>query len=112
MQLHKLIYSEPTGKVQNFQANTINSTAIEVSWEALDERDRNGIIDYYSITYGDDTNKSVNVSAADHVTEFRKVFANLQKYKEYEFIIKAHNEKGFGPTSKKKNMTDEDGKLI
>ena len=44
--------------------------------------------------------------------ENRIVIGNLQKYKQYNFSIEAHNDKGFGPKLIVSNMTHEDGKCI
>ena len=44
--------------------------------------------------------------------ENKIVIGNLQKYKQYNFSIEAHNDKGFGPKLIVSNMTHEGGKYI
>ena len=42
----------------------------------------------------------------------RIVIGNLKKYEQYNFSIKAHNDKGLGPELIVSNRTHEDGKCI
>ena len=42
----------------------------------------------------------------------RIVIGNLKKYGQYNFSIRAHNDKGFGPKLIVSNRTHEDGKCI
>ena len=42
----------------------------------------------------------------------RIVIVKLQKYKQYNFSIEAHNDKGFGPKLIVSNMTHEGGRCI
>ena len=80
-------------------------------WEPLKYEERNGIIDYYKLSYNDGGKHEVKYITA--VSEkSRIVIENLQKYKQYNFSIEAHNDKGFGPKLIVGNMTHEDGKCI
>ena len=76
-------------------------------WEPLKYDDRNGIIDYYKLSYKDRGKNEVK-----NVKKNRIVIGNLKKYGQYNFSIKAHNDKGFGPELIVSNRTHEDGKFI
>ena len=41
----------PSDSVRNLTAKDIQPTSVELIWEAVDERDQNGIILYYNIYY-------------------------------------------------------------
>ena len=75
------------------------------------DKERNGIIDYYELFYKDrGKNEVKNVTGLNEKN--RIVIGNLKKYGQYNFSIRAHNDKGFGPKLIVSNRTHEDGKCI
>ena len=75
------------------------------------DEEKNGIIDYYRLSYKD-RGKNEEKNVKDSSQKNTIVIGNLKKYEQYNFSIKAHNDKGFGPELIVINRTHEDGKCI
>ena len=102
--MHCIPQIVPSGPPTMVEAKSESSTSIRLSWQPPLQKDRNGIIDYYSISINMLTNLTLN--------ETSYLASNLLKFHEYQFSISAHNEKGFGPAFKITERTKEDGKLV
>ena len=97
-----LFVTAPLDNPQNFVAETINSTSIQLSWDRPSTP--NGEITHYSLvhTVGPPTGP---VSIMDTMFTVN----NLNEYTEYVFSIAAATSAGLGPDAVASNRTAEDG---
>ena len=96
----------PLDSPQNFAAQTINSTSIQLSWDRPSTP--NGVITYYSLVY---TTKVAGGPSTGPVSIMDTMFTvnNLNEYTEYVFSVAAATGAGLGPPTKSTNRTAEDG---
>lgn len=89
--------SAPSEAPKWIPAVTKNSTSIELAWEPVPERDLNGNLTEYIISYTDGV-----TTIRRHVERYRKkvVINGLKASTTYSFKILAATVKGEGPLSK------------
>lgn len=89
--------SAPSEAPKWIPAVTKNSTSIELAWEPVPERDLNGNLTKYIISYTDGV-----TTMRRHVERYRKkvVINGLKASTTYSFKILAATVKGEGPLSK------------
>ena len=89
--------SAPSEAPKWIPAVTKNSTSIELAWEPVPERDLNGNLTEYIISYKDGV-----TTIRRHVERYRKkvVINGLKASTTYSFKILAATVKGEGPLSK------------
>ncbi len=101
----------PSGTPQSVMVTNLSSTEIQVSWEAVQAIDQNGIVVVYEIRYepletfdGQLMTKYINTSALNIV------LSDLQEFVEYNISVRAHTTVGGGPFSLDVSQkTPEDG---
>ena len=105
------LFSVPSLAPVNGRRVVHNSTTISISWEAVPEEHRNGIIIGYIVNIYDDfpdlLNKTFNISGALnlHLTIY-----GLEKFTEYQITVSAKTSKGVSNESPVIDVqTAEDG---
>ena len=106
-----LFFVAPAGFPQNLAAQTLNSTAITVSWDEVLVNETNGIITQYNVTAIPDESFANVVEMLVNNLTFSVVFDGLEEFVVYRFTISARTVVGFGPTSPEVSArTNEAGK--
>ena len=104
----------PSAAPNNVRTSVLNSTSIQLTWDAPDLSERNGILLYYTLTYFgvelDRTVRVVNytVVSSNH-SNLTYVFSGLQEYTVYEFSVAAHTSIGKGTAKTVDSRTNEAG---
>ena len=91
-------FPAPAAAPHNLTSTTINSSAIQVQWEAVPEIDQNGQITSYEVRVDQAQIQNVsylNVSGSELVL----VVNGLEELVEYNFTIRAYTIAGPGPFS-------------
>lgn len=105
--------SAPDGKVTDLSSVALNSTAVRLTWQAVEVGSRNGIIDYYTIVYKHNgVSKSKQAYVNDQNDKVSLIVSPLNSYVNYTFNVTAHNEKGDGPIADTRVTTKQDGRSI
>ena len=94
----------PASAPQNPSSTTINSTAIQVQWEAVAEINQNGKIAFYEVQVDPAQFQNVrleNVSSSALLL----TIGGLEEFVQYSFTIKAYTSAGPGPFSIVTNST-------
>ena len=94
-----LFFVAPAGFPQNLTVETLNSTAITVSWDDVLVDEANGIITQYNVTAVPDESFADVVEMLVNNSTFSVVFNGLEEFVVYQFTISARTVVGFGPTS-------------
>ena len=108
---------EPSSSPQGVQASAKNSTSVSVSWAAVGNEQRNGIIKGYKIIYqalpdGRNVTRFVNISDENQGTEQDITLGDLVKFTNYSIRVLAFTVVGDGPPSEVKIVqTQQDSKL-
>ena len=108
---------EPSSSPQSVQASAKNSTSLSVSWAAVGNEQRNGIIKGYKVIYqalpdGRNVTRFVNISDEDQGTEQDITLGDLVKFTNYSIRVLAFTVVGDGPPSEDKIVqTQQDSKL-
>ena len=108
---------EPSSSPQGVQASAKNSTSVSVSWAAVGNEQRNGIIKGYKVIYqalpdGRNVTRFVNISDEDQGTEQDITLGDLVKFTNYSIRVLAFTVVGDGPPSEVKIVqTQQDSKL-
>ena len=90
----------------NVNATTVNSTAIQISWDQPDIT--NGIIRYYTVVYRlNDSSQTAEQNSTDTMT----VVANLDPFSNYVFYVLAFTVASSDPSDNVTAMTAQAGKL-
>ena len=103
----------PSGVVE-FKLEAVSSTVILVSWVALREADRNGLVDQYSVHYrGVERDSEAKTRALNFSVDsmLYSLLEDLQEFTTYNVSIRAVNSAGNGPFSHNCVITREDGEL-
>ena len=108
---------EPNSSPQGVQASAKNSTSVSVSWAAVGNEQRNGIIKGYKVIYqalpdGRNVTRFVNISDEDQGKEQDITLGDLVKFTNYSIRVLAFTVVGDGPSSEVKIVqTQQDSKL-
>ena len=108
---------EPSSSPQGVQASAKNSTSVSVSWAAVGNEQRNGIIKGYKVIYqalpdGRNVTRFVNISDEDQEKEQDITLGDLVKFTNYSIRVLAFTVVGDGPPSEVKIVqTQQDSKL-
>ena len=108
---------EPSSSPQSVQASVKNSTSVSVSWAAVVNKHRNGIIKGYKVIYqalpgGINVTRFVNISDENQETEQDITLGDLVKFTNYTIRVLAFTVVGDGPPSEVKIVqTQQDSKL-
>ena len=108
---------EPSSSPQSVQASAKNSTSVSVSWAAVVNKHRNGIIKGYKVIYqalpgGKNVTRFVNISDENQETEQDITLGDLVKFTNYTIRVLAFTVVGDGPPSEVKIVqTQQDSKL-
>ena len=108
---------EPSSSPQGVQASAKNSTSVSVSWAAVGNEQRNGIIKGYKVIYqalpdGRNVTRFVNFSDEDQGKEQDITLGDLVKFTNYSIRVLAFTVVGDGPPSEVKIVqTQQDSKL-
>ena len=108
---------EPSSSPQGVQASAKNSTSVSVSWAAVGNEQRNGIIKGYKVIYqalpdGRNVTRFVNISDEDQGKEQDITLGDLVKFTNYSIRVLAFTVVGDGPPSEVKIVqTQQDSKL-
>ena len=103
-------FLEPSTPPANVKGNNSSSTSILVQWDEVPEKDKNGIIKGYKITYKDWRSGVEKTQTVDAPT--RQVdLTGLNEFTKYNISVVAFTVKGDGPQSSTITVsTDEDSK--
>ena len=107
---------EPSSSPQGVQASAKNSTSVSVSWAAVGNEQRNGIIKGYKVIYqalpdGRNVTRFVNISDEDQGKEQDITLGDLVKFTNYSIRVLAFTVVGDGPPSEVKIVqTQQDSK--
>ena len=96
------------GEPKRVRVETINSTAIRVTWNPPAEDERNGMIRGYQVHYGklDENNEYQGpVSTIDERAATMVIVTGLQPESTYQFTVNAYTRKGDGDRSRPKQAT-------
>ena len=105
-------YTEPNAPPENVRGRNTSSTSILVQWDDVSQRDQNGIILSYTVTYktlpgGTPTTEVV------HTPTKQVTLTGLKKYTNYSITVFASTVKGDGNVSEPIIViTDEDSKFV
>ena len=108
---------EPSSSPQGVQASAKNSTSVSVSWAAVGNEQRNGIIKGYKVIYqalpdGRNVTRFVNISDEDQEKEQDITLGSLVKFTNYSIRVLAFTVVGDGPPSEVIIVqTQQDSKL-
>ena len=108
---------EPSSSPQGVQASAKNSTSVSVSWAAVGNEQRNGIIKGYKVIYQAlpdvrNVTRFVNISDEDQGKEQDITLGDLVKFTNYSIRVLAFTVVGDGPPSEVKIVqTQQDSKL-
>ena len=108
---------EPSSSPQGVQASAKNSTSVSISWAAVGNEQRNGIIKGYKVIYqalpdGRNVTRFVNISDEDQEKEQDITLGDLVKFTNYSIRVLAFTVVGDGPPSEVKIVqTQQDSKL-
>ena len=108
---------EPSSSPQSVRASAKNSTSVSVSWAAIGNEQRNGIIKGYKVIYqalpdGRNVTRFVNISDEDQGKEQDITLGDLVKFTNYSIRVLAFTVVGDGPLSEVKIVqTQQDSKL-
>ena len=108
---------EPSSSPQSVRASAKNSTSVSVSWAAIGNEQRNGIIKGYKVIYqalpdGRNVTRFVNISDENQGTEQDLTLGDLVKFTNYSIRVLAFTVVGDGPPSEVKIVqTQQDSKL-
>ena len=108
---------EPSSSPQGVQASAKNSTSVSISWAAVGNEQRNGIIKGYKVIYqalpdGRNVTRFVNISDENQGTEQDLTLGDLVKFTNYSIRVLAFTVVGDGPPSEVKIVqTQQDSKL-
>ena len=108
---------EPSSSPQGVRASAKNSTSVSVSWAAVGNEQRNGIIKGYKVIYqalpdGRNVTRFVNISDEDQGIEQDITLGDLLKFTNYSIRVLAFTVVGDGPPSEVKIVqTQQDSKL-
>ena len=108
---------EPSSSPQSVQASAKNSTSVSISWAAVGNEQRNGIIKGYKVIYqalpdGRNVTRFVNISDEDQGKEQDMTLGDLVKFTNYSIRVLAFTVVGDGPPSEVKIVqTQQDSKL-
>ena len=108
---------EPSSSPQGVQASAKNSTSVFVSWAAVGNEQRNGIIKGYKVINqalpdGRNVTRFVNISNEDQGKEQDITLGDLVKFTNYSIRVLAFTVVGDGPPSEVKIVqTQQDSKL-
>ena len=101
---------EPSTPPANVKGDNSSSTSILIQWDEVPEKDKNGIIKGYKITYKDwrsGVEKTLTVDAPNREVELE----GLNEFTKYNISVVAFTVKGGGPPSSTITVTtDEDSK--
>ena len=108
---------EPSSSPQSVRASAENSTSVSVSWAAIGNEQRNGIIKGYKVIYqalpdGRNVTRFVNINDEDQGKEQDITLGDLVKFTNYSIRVLAFTVVGDGPPSEVKIVqTQQDSKL-
>ena len=108
---------EPSSSPQGVQASAKNSTSVSISWAAVGNEQRNGIIKGYKVIYqalpdGRNVTRFVNISDEDQEKEQDITLGSLVKFTNYSIRVLAFTVVGDGPPSEVIIVqTQQDSKL-
>ena len=90
-----LNHTAPSSAPSNVIANTLSSTSIQLSWNALPSGSLNGDLKQYliKVLLNNETVKTLNTSKTNYNV------TGLEKFTIYGFIVSAENQIGEGPGS-------------
>ena len=109
-----LLSSEPSAHPDNVQALTRSSTVILVTWDPVQEIDRNGIIIQYQVEFNQSTFSEIPTSNLTTIngSVLMVELDGLEEYVDYSVRVRAYTSVGPGPFSVAVvNRTLEDGEL-
>nr|XP_058950117.1 protein sidekick-1-like [Pocillopora verrucosa] len=106
---------EPSSSPQGVQASAKNSTSVSVSWAAVGNEQRNGIIKGYKVIYqalpdGRNVTRFVNISDEDQGKEQDITLGDLVKFTNYSIRVLAFTVVGDGPPSEVKIVQTQQDK--
>jgi len=92
---------EPNAPPSNVQAITISSTAIMVTWDPVQEIERNGIITQYEVEFNQSTFNKISTSnlTTTNGSQLMVELEGLEEYVEYSVRVRAYTSVGPGPFS-------------
>ena len=101
----------PSSPPATVVAISTSNTTIQVAWDEVPERDRNGIITMYEIQYwqsGGRDNGSINVTVGPNLYNLNM----LESSQTYSVQVRAYTVVGAGPYSEPKEAKpDQEGRL-
>ncbi len=105
------MYVVPTGSPQQVNATVLDSTSLELYWDAPPADEQNGNINHYRITAtAVDTGQMFEVKTTGDCTS--QAIRSLHPFFTYQFIVAAATKVGKGPHSAIYQIQQpEDGKL-
>ena len=109
LKLPHFLFKVPSAAPTDLEATAVSLTAIEVTWTALLERDRNGLI-WYSVEFAPTSSQmeySTIVTTSTSVTLER-----LQIFTEYSVRLRAETSVGSGPSAMVLVTTFEGGIIV
>ena len=99
-------YTEPNASPENVRGRSTSSTSILLQWDDVPQRDQNGIILSYTVSY-----KTPKTEVVDTPTK-QVTLTGLKKYTNYSITVFASTVKGDGNVSEPIIViTDEDSKF-
>ena len=91
----------------NVNATTVNSTAIQISWDQPDIT--NGVIRYYTVVYRlNDSSLATELNSTDTMI----VVADLDPFNNYVFYVLAFTVASSDPSDNVTAMTEQSGRLM
>ena len=100
--LHLCLFPVPSGHPQDVRAIPISPSAINVSWSAVPERYKNGIITKYEVEVNQSSFQEIPYSQTVDIVDASStgvLMENLEEFVEYSVRVRAHTAVGSGPFS-------------
>ena len=106
---------EPTGPPADFTVGETTSQSVSLSWGAVSEGHRNGIITGFKVIYQvlpNGRSLTANVSVGNEGERTTTTLSGLNQFTNYSIRVLAYTVKGDGPPSPEETLqTAEDSKL-
>ena len=110
--LFSFYYTEPNAPPENVRGRNTSSTSILVQWDDVPQRDQNGIILSYTVSYKTLPGGTPKTEVVDTPTK-QVTLTGLKKYTNYSITVFASTVKGHGNVSEPIIViTDEDSKFV
>ena len=110
--LFSFYYTEPNAPPENVRGRNTSSTSILVQWDDVPQRDQNGIILSYTVSYKTLPGGTPKTEVVDTSTK-QVTLTGLNEYTNYSITVFASTFKGDGNVSEPIIViTDEDSKFV